>query len=59
MVRISGISSCPGFELSENSTPKPKGMEIWLVLAGIRVDYPGFNLLRLYCNPSRDPWDSQ
>ena len=42
MVKISGASSHPGFELSrsnciENITPKPRGMEIWFGLAGVRV----------------------
>ena len=40
MVRISWISSYLGVRLSgsnciKNSTPKPKGMEIWLELAGV------------------------
>ena len=42
MVRISGVSSYPGFKVSglnciENSTPKPGGMEIWFEVAGVRV----------------------
>ena len=42
MVRISGVSNYPGFELSgsnciEKSTPKPRGMEVWFELAGVRV----------------------
>ena len=41
-VRISGISSHPGFELSrsnciENITPKPRGMEIRFESVGVRV----------------------
>ena len=40
--RITGVSSYLEFELSgsncvENSTPKPRGMEIWLELSGVRV----------------------
>ena len=42
MVRISGVSSDPGFELSglnyiENNTTKPRGMEIWFELAGVEL----------------------
>ena len=42
MVRISGVSSYPGFELSgsnsvESSTPKSRGMEIWFELIGVQV----------------------
>ena len=44
MVQISGVSSHPGFELSrsnciENITLKPKGMEIWFELAGVRASW--------------------
>ena len=42
MVRIDGVSSYPGFELSglncmESNTPKPRRVEIWFELAGVRV----------------------
>ena len=42
MIRISGVSSYPGLELSgsnceENSTPKPRGMKIWFKLMGVLV----------------------
>ena len=46
MVQITRVSSHPGFELSrsnciENITPKPRGMEIWFELAGVRVIWDG------------------
>ena len=39
---LAGVSRYLGFELSgskciENSTPKPRRMEIWFKLAGVRV----------------------
>ena len=42
MVRVSSVSGYPGYELSrsnctENSTPKPREMEIWFRLAVVRV----------------------
>ena len=37
MVQTSGVSSYPGFELSGSScidsTPRPKGMEVWFEFA--------------------------
>ena len=62
MLRISGVSSYLGFGSSgsncvENSTPKHKGMEIWLELAGVRVSqgpsYRGYTVLvlRSYLKP--------
>ena len=49
MVRISGVSIYPGFELSgsnctENSTPKQRGMEIWFEWA---TNIRNFSLFRI------------
>ena len=51
-VRISGVSSCPGFEFSvsnyrESSTPKPRGIEIVVRVIG-NSSYTGFELPWLY-----------
>ena len=58
MVRISRVSSNTGFELSgsnciENSTPKPRGMKIWVESAGVRVILVRITEVILYCAPTR------
>ena len=54
MLRISGVSSYPGFELTgsnciENSTPEPRGMQIWFEITGVRV-IRVLKLPKLYCS---------
>ena len=56
LVPISEVSSYPGFKVSglhclENSTTKPRGMEIWFEVAGVRVIRgSSYRVILYYCS---------